>query len=65
MTREDEVLYFKMHLLQAEIEMQAMIVTNKQRESEGKAFAYTEADFFNLIDKYSIHDNAFPYYKGE
>lgn len=33
-----QLLYFKMQLLQAEIAMNAMIAENKQRENEGKSF---------------------------
>ena len=57
----NEELYFKMQLLQAEIEMNAMIAENKQREVLGKSMAYTETDFMNLIEKHRIHHNAFPY----
>ena len=62
---EQDLLYFKMNLLQAEIEMNAMIAENKQREALGESMAYTEKDFMELIEKYGIHHNAFPFYKGE
>ena len=61
---EDELLYFKMQLLQAEIEMNGMIAENKQREVEGSAMAYREQAFIDLVDKYGIHHNQFPFYKG-
>lgn len=64
MSHEDELMYFKMQLLQAEICMQSMISENKQREMLGASMAYTEKDFIDLIDKYGIHHNAFPYYGG-
>jgi len=54
-------LYFYMQLVQAEIDMQGMIAENKQREIEGKSLAYTEKAFRELISKYSIHHNAFPF----
>ena len=60
---ESQFLYFKMQLLQAEIEMQAMIAENKFREIQGHSLAYREDDFMNLIEKYSILHNAFPYPK--
>lgn len=63
MDNERELVYFKMLLLQAEIEMQGMIAENKIRELNGQALDYGDKDFFNLIDKYGIHNNAFPYYK--
>lgn len=62
---EQDLLYFKMNLLQAEIEMNAMIAENKQREALGESMAYTEKDFMELIARYGIHHNAFPFYKGE
>lgn len=61
---DHDLLYFKMQLLQAEIEMNAMIAENKQREIEGKSMAYTEDSFIKLVDKYGIHHNQFPFYKG-
>jgi len=60
-----DLLYFKMQLLQAEIEMNAMIAENKKREILGESIAYDEKDFMELIEKYGIHHNAFPFYKGE
>ena len=68
MTTEDEnaqnLLYFKMNLLQAEIEMQGMIAENKVQELKGEMIFYNEKSFKVLIEKYSIHHNAFPFYKG-
>lgn len=61
MNHEDELLYFKMQLLQAEIEMQGMIAENKQREILGESMAYTYKDFDHLIDEYEIHHNKFPF----
>ena len=61
MTLEQNMLYFKMQLLQAEIEMQGMIALNKQREVLGLSMAYDEKAFMDLIEKYRIHHNAFPY----
>ena len=66
MTHEEELLYFKMNMLQAEIEMQSMIAENKHYENmENYEIPYKEKDFMGLMDKYGIHHNAFPYYKGE
>jgi len=61
---EEDMLYFKMQLLQAEIAMQGMIAENKQREILGESMAYTEKDFDSLIDEYGIHHNKFPFYQG-
>ena len=54
---EQELLDFKMRLLQAEIRMQAMIAENKQREMLNESMAYVEKDFMNIIDEYGIHHN--------
>jgi hypothetical protein len=65
-TRDDHALtYFKMNLLQAEIMMNAMIAENKQREIQGDSIAYTEQSFIDLIEKYGIYHNAYPFYTGE
>ena len=64
MNNEQEMLYFKMNLLQAEIEMNAMIAENKQREALGESMAYTEKDFLALVDKHGIRHDKFPYYCG-
>lgn len=57
----DDHLYFKMQLLQAEIEMNAMRAENMQREALGQSMAYGESDFMALIDKYGIYHNMFPF----
>lgn len=61
---DQDVLEFKMHLLQAEIAMNSMIAENKRREISGEPIAYVEKDFMDLINRYGIYDNAFPAYKG-
>lgn len=63
MNSERELLYFKMELLQAEIEMNGMIAENKIRESNGDALAYDEKSFLSLIEKHGIHHNQFPFYR--
>ena len=66
MTQEQEydknLTYFKMNMLQAEIEMQGMIAENKQREHRGESLAYGEAAFNNLITKHGIYHNNFPFH---
>lgn len=64
MSDEFELEYFKMNMLQAEIEMNAMIAENKQRDIAGMSPAYGENAFMMLIDKYGIHHNKFPFYQG-
>ena len=51
---------FNMRMLQARIDMESMIVANKERESRDEAMAYDEKSFVDLIDKYAIYANAFP-----
>lgn len=65
MSYEDEILYFKMQLLQAEIAMNGMIAENKHREMNGLSLAYTEDAFNHLVDEYGIHHNKFPYRNGQ
>jgi len=62
--RERAMLYFRMKMLQAEIEMNAMIAGNKECEVRGETPAFKEKDFMDLINRYGIHDNAFPIYRG-
>jgi hypothetical protein len=64
MTEDRDVLYFKMQMLQAEIEMNAMIAENKHREQNGESLAYTYEHFKDLIEEYGIYHNKFPFYKG-
>ena len=45
MSDEFELEYFKMNMLAAEIEMNAMIAENKHREMCGLSLAYTEDAF--------------------
>jgi len=67
MTYEQEntqnLVYFKMNMLQAEIKMQAMIAENKIRELNGNSLAYNEKSFIDLIEEYNIYHNQFPFAK--
>ena len=60
---QQELTYFKMNMLQAEIEMQGMIAENKQRELWLHELTYKEEDFKALIEKHNIHHNQFPFAK--
>ena len=68
MTYEEEnaqnLVYFKMNMLQAEIEMQGMIAENKARELNGDSLAYNGKAFTDLIEEHGIHHNQFPFGKG-
>lgn len=57
----EDLLYFKMNMLQAEIEMNGMIAKNKQREIEGNSMAYGDKEFHDLIEEHHIYHNAFPF----
>ena len=59
-----KLIYFQMQMLQAEIELKGMIAENKQREHLKLSMAYVYKDFMNLVEKYSIHHNAFPFRDG-
>jgi len=58
---DEKLLYFKNCMLQAEIEMNGMIAENKQRESLGYSMAFVYDNFMELIEKYNIYHNAFPF----
>lgn len=60
---QQDLTYFKMNMLQAEIEMQGMIAENKTQEQKGEPIFYNEKSFKALIEKHSIHHNAFPFAK--
>ena len=53
-----DALYVKSQIVCAEIEMNAMIAENKQREIEGKSMAFTEEHFMKLLEQYEINHNA-------
>ena len=57
----NEELYFKMQMLQAEIEMNGMIAENKIREALRHPISYDYGSFKSLIEKHGIHHNAFPF----
>jgi len=67
MTYEEEnaqnLVYFKMNMLQAEIKMHGMIAENKIRESQGHSMAHDEKSFIDLIEEHNIHHNQFPFAK--
>ena len=60
---QQDLTYFKMNMLQAEIEMQGMIAENKCQELKGEPLYYNEKSFKALIEKYNIHHNQFPFSK--
>lgn len=64
MKHEDELLYFQMNMLQLEVEMTAMKLENEIALGCGAVAPYRYEHFMNLIDKYGVHHNKFPFYSG-
>ena len=58
MSEEQNLVYMRGVLLQAEIEMNGMIAENKQREILGQSMAYVEEDFARLINECGVYHNA-------
>ena len=57
MDKEQNLIFLKSQILCAEIEMQGMIIANKERELDDKSAAYGEKAFIDLINKYCIGHN--------
>lgn len=57
MTDEENLVYIRGMLLQAEIRMQGMVAENMQRELLGQSMAYTGVDFEKLIEEFGIYHN--------
>jgi len=51
------IIYTEGIILEARIELEAMLATNKEREHRGETLAYGEDAIRSLIDKFSIHHN--------
>ena len=52
------ITYVQGRIAAANIEMQAMVAENNQRLILGQSMAYTDKDFMDLIDEYSLGYNA-------
>jgi len=63
--QDRELTYFKMNMLQAEIEMNGMIAENKFLTDNGSSIKYGYDQFVELIDKYHVYHNAFPFVENE
>lgn len=57
MTRSETVAYIQAQTAAALIELQAMIVANREREMQNKALAYDETAFLELGERFVIHHN--------
>lgn len=61
---ENEMLYFKMNMLQMECAMQGMIAENNYLMSRGEKACYRRENFDALVKEFGVHHNNFPFYKG-
>ena len=52
-----DIVYTEGLIMQARIELEAMLVANRQREIEGQSPAYGEKEILALVDKHCIHHN--------
>ena len=57
MTKMQAAAYIFSQAICANIEMQGMRAANEERKRLGVIPMYSESDFYNLIEKYSIHHN--------
>lgn len=57
MNQEQRIVYTLGILLQAKIELEAMIAENQQRAFSGEAPAYNGSSFTDLIDRYGVNHN--------
>jgi len=58
MTEEQRLIYTEGIILQAKIELEAMLAANREREVLGLSLAFTDKDIEGLIEKYGMHHNA-------
>lgn len=54
----EQEIYLLSQITCAQIEMNAMMAENQQRQHLGQAMAYTEEAFIELIEKYDLSHNA-------
>jgi len=57
MTDEQNIVYTEGIILQARIELEAMLAANKEREQRGESLAYGEDAILAIRDNHSIHHN--------
>ena len=58
MNEEQNIIYTQGILLQARIELEAMLATNQERIHRSETIAYDEDAIRGLIEKYGVHHNA-------
>jgi len=58
MTEEQNIVYTQGMLLQARIELEAMLTANQERIHRDETLAYGEDAIRDLIERYGVHHNA-------
>ncbi len=58
MNEEQNIVYTQGIILQARIELEAMLAANSERISQGQSLAYDEGAIQELIERHGIHHNA-------
>lgn len=66
MNKEEKAAFINSQSVCAMIEAMGMQAENKQREVLGNSMAYSDEDFFNLINRYGIsHNDVVGFMRGE
>lgn len=58
MTPEQKAAFVIAQAVTAYAEIEGMKTLNREREAEGKALAYDEGAFFEITNRYNLHNNA-------
>jgi len=58
MTDEQKAAYVHAQSVAATAQIEGMKATNTERERDGKALAYDELAFQDIINEYGLHSNA-------
>ncbi len=58
MTDEQNIVYIQSQIACATIRALGMQAENEQRKVLDQSMAYTDEDFYSLIEEYGIHHNA-------
>ena len=58
MNEEQNIVYTQGIILQARIELEAMLAANTERIGRGQSLAYNEESIRGLIERHGIHHNA-------
>jgi len=58
MTEEQKAAYVMSQMICAQAKIEGMRAENTLREMRGEALAYSDEDFFAVIEEFGIHQNA-------